>query len=101
MYFLQVKSAFTRSYNKEAHAIPYATAASIKKSRRSTSDGNDDDHEDHESEQESDSDITSNPMICTGKKGRVESLKKTVETSSQKGKGKGKAGSQGSRKKGK
>ena len=99
---MQVKSAFTRSYNKEAHATPYTTAAIIKKSRRSTSDDYDDDeNEEQESERESDDEITSNPMIRTSKKGRVESSKEAVETSLQKGKGKGKAGSQGSRKKGK
>ena len=97
---LQVKSAFTRSYNKEAHATPYATTSISKKSRHSTTDDYDDENGDYESEQESDSDVTSNPMIRTTKK-KLESSKKAVSQKESSDKGKGKAGSQGSRKKGK
>lgn len=94
---MQVKAAFTRSYNKETHTTHYATLAMTKKSSRfSTTEY---EEEDYNSEPDSDGDVSADPMIKTGKKKGVESGEKKKAESS--GKGKGKAGSQGHNKKGK
>ena len=65
---LKVKAAFTRSYNKESHMLPYSNIV-IKKSRKGASAGGIEDLEDDdetlevgEEEQEED-DVTTDAMI--------------------------------------
>ena len=94
-----MKAAFTRSYNKETHTTHYATVTMTKKSSHFSTTEYEDENEDYTSEQDSDGDVSADPMIKTGKKKGVDSGEKKRAESS--GKGKGRVGSQGHNKKGK
>ncbi|XP_014782963.1 replication factor C subunit 1 [Octopus bimaculoides] len=93
------KAAFTRSYNKESHLIPYATGTVTKKRTKGVSAGDDvfgdentvDQTSDREDD-DSDSDVTKDTMI---KKSAKKSSEKT-NASKGKGKGKGKGQSKSS-----
>lgn len=60
-----MKAAFTRTYNKESSALPYAVVQGVsKKKSKAVEEGVDD--EDEEEEEEDDDDPTKDAMIKVG-----------------------------------
>ncbi len=96
---LQVKAAFTRSYNKGSHMTHYAsTTMATKKSRRPTTDPLGEEEEGGESEEELDEDLSRNPMVKAIKQNEGTGRKKgagSAASGSRKGKGKAKGQSKG------
>jgi len=110
--YVQVKSAFTRLYNKESHKTPYATQQSARKTKvKSTDDvlvkdGDGDENPDNDVSDEEDDDVMKSGMIKVkkettskatpassskgGKKKPAGGGKATTKSNSSKGKGKAK-----------
>jgi len=94
----KVKAAFTRKYNKEAAALPFAVQSVVTKKAKSSvnsqeSWGEDDD--DVEEEEEDKDDIEKDAMIKAKVKKTTAAASKKVETGGGKGKGTGKGKGKG------
>jgi len=88
---VQVKSAFTRTYNKEQHKTPYVLKGPIPKSRGKGSSEQLGLEEEQEEEDEEDDNLENNAMIVKNKKPPAKNKKAKNEPTKGKGKGKGKA----------
>lgn len=90
-FSLQVKSQFTRTYNKEAPCLPYSIESVVRKRLRSVADEAYDESEELNGDSSNEEDISKDPMIKM-KKPQTKSLQ--TEGSKRGGRGRGRAKSQ-------
>jgi len=89
----KVKAAFTRKYNKEAAALPFAVQSVVTKKAKSSANSQEswgEDDDDVEEEEEDKDDIEKDAMIKAKVKKTTAAASKKVEAGGGKGKGKGK-----------